>query len=85
MYPVDEKDITTVKMRTYAQGQYEKSNIKNEESKDKIITDFPIVPGSGVVTYIDNKTKPDPNSFVPTDDHPFDHFVVTCNVAIHEK
>lgn len=82
MFPVEEKDLTCLKKRTYAQGQYEKSNIKDEASKDKIITDLPIVASSGRVTYIDNETRPNPKSFIPSDDHPFDHFLVTCNVVI---
>lgn len=81
MFPSDEKAITTIKMRTMAQGQYEKGNIANVESKDKIITDLPIINDSGSITFIDGHTPATNNSYVPTDEHPFDHFLVACTVA----
>lgn len=80
MYPRGKDDITTIKMRTMAQGQYEKGNITNVESKDKIISDLEIKKDSGSITFVDSKTKPDLKSFVPTDAHPFDHFLVACRV-----
>jgi endonuclease/exonuclease/phosphatase family metal-dependent hydrolase len=83
MFPREEKAITTIKMRTMAQGQYEKGNIANVESKDKIITDLPIQKDSGKITFIDGHTIPDNNSYVPTNEHPFDHFLVACRVARH--
>jgi hypothetical protein len=81
MFPSDDKAITTIKMRTMAQGQYEKGNIANVESKDKIITDLPIINNSGSITFIDGHTPATNNSYVPTDEHPFDHFLVACTVA----
>jgi hypothetical protein len=81
MFPSDDKAITTIKMRTMAQGQYEKGNIANVESKDKIITDLPIINNSGSITFIDGHTPATSNSYVPTDEHPFDHFLVACTVA----
>nr|BAJ97870.1 predicted protein [Hordeum vulgare subsp. vulgare] len=80
MFPVSKDDITTIKMRTKAQGQYEKGNVPNIESKDKIITDLNIKKDSGLITFIDGKTKPDLKSYIPTDGHPFDHFLVACRV-----
>jgi hypothetical protein len=81
MFPSDDKAITTIKMRTMAQGQYEKGNIANVESKDKIITDLPIIVNTGSITFIDGHTPATSNSYVPTDEHPFDHFLVACTVA----
>ena len=68
-------------MRTMAQGQYEKGNIASVESKDKIITDLPIIKDSGSITFIDGHTPATNKSYVPTDEHPFDHFLVVCTVA----
>lgn len=62
-------------MRTKAQGQYEKGNVVSAEGKDKIISSLPILPGSAV-TFIDGQTTPTPQSYVPTDEHPFDHFLI---------
>lgn len=80
MFPRGQEEITTVKMRTKAQGQYEKGNVPNVESKDKIISDLPIKKDSATVTFIDCKTRPDNKSYIPTDAHPFDHFLVSCKI-----
>jgi hypothetical protein len=41
-YPNDEKQLTTIKKRTMAQGQFHKGNKIVEESKDKILSTLKI-------------------------------------------
>jgi len=55
------------------QGQFHKGNKLVAESKDKIISTLPIIQGS--LRYINNE-KPNNESLIPTDKHPFDHFVL---------
>jgi hypothetical protein len=55
------------------QGQFHKGNVLVAEGKDKIISTLPILKGS--LRYINNE-KPDNYSLIPTDKHPFDHYVV---------
>ena len=71
--------MTTVKKRTFTQGQYNKADKVVRESKDKIISTLKIERGS--ISYITG-AEPSNQNLVPTDEHPFDHFVV---VACMEK
>lgn len=57
------------------QGQFHKGNILIAESKDKIISNLQIVSGS--LRYINNE-KPNNDSLIPTDKHPFDHYVIVA-------
>ena len=82
MHPDNEDQHTTLKKRTFAQGQFKKSDISVGESKDKILTDLQIKEGSRKVTYIDYETVPDKNSYVPTCEHLFDHFLVSCEIIL---
>ena len=68
---------TTIKKRTMVQGQFHKGNKIIEESKDKIITTLPI--REGQVLYITG-ARPAKDNLVPSDEHPFDHFVVAVQV-----
>ena len=40
IFPVEEEQITTIKKRTYTQGQFHKADKIVKESKDKIITNL---------------------------------------------
>ena len=40
IFPVEEERITTIKKRTYTQGQFHKADKIVKESKDKIITNL---------------------------------------------
>jgi hypothetical protein len=71
--------MTTVKKRTCTQGQFNKADKIVKESKDKIISTMKILDGK--ISYITGK-EPNNQNFVPTDEHPFDHFVL---VAYLEK
>lgn len=62
-----------------AQAQFKKGNILVQESKDKIISNFPIK--DHYISYI-NGHKINKDSLVPSDDHPFDHFVVVAEIEI---
>lgn len=73
LFPNNKDTITTVKKRTFTQGQYSKADKTVKESKDKIITTLNILKGK--VSYISGQ-EPSKETLVPTDDHPFDHFVV---------
>lgn len=77
MYPRSEEQLTTIKKRTMVQGQFHKGNKIIEESKDKIITTLPI--REGQVLYITG-ARPAKDNLVPSDEHPFDHFVVAVQV-----
>jgi uncharacterized membrane protein len=79
MYPRNPKEMTTVKKRTYMQGQFAKAEQIVYESKDKIISNLKILEGK--ISYINGKV-PSKENLVPTNEHPFDHFVV---VAILEQ
>ena len=67
--------MTTVKKRTFTQGQFNKADKVVRESKDKVISTMKI--SDGKVSYITGK-EPSSQNLVPTDEHPFDHFVVLC-------
>jgi hypothetical protein len=72
-YPMKETELTTIKKRTMTQGQFHKGNKIVAESKDKIISSLKILKGS--VRYINN-TEAQEKALIPTDQHPFDHFVL---------
>lgn len=76
-YPSEESEMTTVKKRTATQGQYHKADKMVYESKDKIVSSLAIAQGK--ITYITGN-KPSNENLVPTDEHPFDHFVVVTNL-----
>ena len=78
IFPVEEEQITTIKKRTYTQGQFHKADKIVKESKDKIITNLQI--RKGQVTYMDG-TEPNEHTLVPTNQHPFDHFVVVAQLV----
>jgi hypothetical protein len=69
--------MTTIKKRTFTQGQFNKADKIVCESKDKIISTLKIVDGR--TSYITGK-KPSKDNLVPTDEHPFDHFVLVTNL-----
>lgn len=77
MYPDEPGQLTTVKKRTMTQAQFHKGNKIIQESKDKVVStlaicDQRIMYISGVVPKHDN--------YVPTDEHPFDHFLLVCRL-----
>lgn len=76
-YPTKEEELTTIKKRTMTQGQYHKGNIVVAESKDKIMSTLKLIKGS--IRYIDN-TEAGKEGLIPTDRHPFDHFVLVVNL-----
>jgi hypothetical protein len=59
------------------QAQYKKGNISVKESKDKIITTLKIQQGN--IYYVSGEV-PKKDSYVPSDEHPFDHFVVVTKL-----
>ena len=74
--------MTTVKKRTVTQGQFNKAEKVVKESKDKIISTLKICDGK--ISYITG-AEPSSQNLVPTDEHPFDHFVLICCVEKKEK
>lgn len=53
MYPTKKEEWTTVKKRTFTQGQFNKADKPVCESKDKIISTLPIA--NGKTSYITGK------------------------------
>jgi len=74
--------VTTVKKRTFTQGQYHKADKVIRESKDKIITSLSLT--AGRITYITGEQPSDLN-LVPTNEHPFDHFIVSARLIRSKK
>lgn len=68
--------MTTVKKRTFTQGQYNKADKVVRESKDKILSNLKLL--NGKISYITG-AEPSSQNLVPTDEHPFDHFVVVAS------
>ena len=64
------------------QAQFHKGNKIIQESKDKIISTLTI--HSTRIMYITG-TIPKHDNYVPTDEHPFDHFLLVCRLAKPEK
>lgn len=77
MYPKQQNEFTTVKKRTMTQAQFTKGNLAVEGSKDKLITNLPLTNGKIVLI----SGKPAKDTIVPTDEHPFDHFMVMATMG----
>ena len=75
IFPEKETEMTTVKKRTFTQGQFNKADKVVRESKDKVISTLKI--SEGKISYITG-AEPSNQNLVPTDEHPFDHFVIVC-------
>ena len=73
MFPDTAKIYTTVKKRTSMQVQTSKAEKLVEENKDAIMTTLPFELKH--VMKIDGE-KPKENTFLPLDEHPFDHFLI---------
>lgn len=80
-YPKTEKQFTTLKMRTSSQAQFHKAEKTVEESKDKIISSYPLQKCK--ITFIDDQPAND-KSFLPTDSHPHDHFLVQAQISLRK-
>ena len=70
--------MTTVKKRTFTQGQFHKADKVVRESKDKIMSTLII--NKGRISYIRGEQPSDTN-LVPTNEHPFDHFVISAHLS----
>jgi hypothetical protein len=81
MYPEKEDQLTTIKKRTMTQGQFHKAEKKVEESKDKIISTLKI--DEAKIMYISGRDT-SKDSYVPTNEHPFDHFVLVAKIQKKE-
>ncbi len=83
MYPTKPSEYTTIKKRTMVQCQYNKGDVKVEESKDKIISNLPM--SKQAIKLISGKVA-DEKDQLPQDSHPFDHFVVMATLKqINQK
>jgi len=71
--------MTTVKKRTSTQGQFNKAEKVVCESKDKIVSTLKILEGK--TSYITG-SHPSSDNLVPTDEHPFDHFVLVAVLEV---
>lgn len=78
LYPRYEFEFTTLKKRTFSQAQYNKGEREVKESKDRIISSLAIVEGG--VIFLDGN-KADTTSYLPTHEHPHDHFIVTTKIG----
>ena len=75
IFPCDENNITSCKKRTYMQPQFNKSDKVFADGKDQFFTtaDF----ANSYVWTIDMQ-KASKKVNLPTENHPFDHFLVVC-------
>jgi hypothetical protein len=78
LYPRYEWEFTTLKKRTYAQAQFHKAEQEVKESKDRIISTLNI--SAGEVRFL-NGNKADVSSYLPTHEHPHDHFLVVTSIS----
>ena len=67
--------LTTIKKRTSTQGQFHKAEKVIFESKDKIISTLKFNEAETKTICINGKL-PSRDSFIPSNEHPFDHFMV---------
>ena len=69
---------TSIKKRTAVQLQTEKVNLIVMETKDQIVSDLPILESQ--VTMINGDDTSD-KTYLPCEEHPFDHFLVWAIVS----
>ena len=79
VFPQTSSHPTSLKKRTFAQVQHHKAEVVARDSKDSIVSSIPIVGGS--ISTISGQ-QVDSESFLPLDEHPFDHFLVTAELEI---
>lgn len=78
LYPRYEFEFTTIKKRTFSQAQFRKANQEVRQSKDRIISTLRIIDGE--ISYL-NGDKADGRSYIPTHEHPHDHFLVNTKIG----
>ena len=80
-FPSAKFDFTTRKKRTFMQPQFNKADAINEECKDQVFSTMKIVENR-IVTIDSQEANREQSSkkLLPTDDHPFDHFMVLCTL-----
>ena len=79
VYPSDNSQPTTLKKRTHAQVQRKKAEVVSGESKDAIISTLPII--EGAIRTMEGGW-PETSTFLPLDQHPFDHFLVAAELQL---
>lgn len=86
--------ITANKIRTSIQAQPSKADEHNFETKDYIISDLEIrnaqirkIDGSVIIDCDKQTTKIDEKKLLllPSDDHPYDHYLVTATIVIKDE
>jgi hypothetical protein len=81
-FPESDEQFTTLKKRTASQAQLHKAEKIVRESKDKIISSLPL--NKGKITFINDEPAND-KSYLPTDAHPHDHFLVQAQIFIRKE
>lgn len=81
LYPRFEHEFTTLKKRTFAQAQFHKAEEEVKESKDRIMSTANV--SFGEVRFL-NGNKADASSYLPTHDHPHDHFLVVTKIDVRK-
>lgn len=80
LFPNDEKDITTMKKRTWMQPQTNKADELASTCRDHLLTTVPME--NQRITTI----RGAPSSkvrFIPNQEHPCDHFVVSASLTVY--
>lgn len=94
MVPDHRIHITANKIRTAFQAQPSKTDIHNFETKDYIISDLEIrnaqirkIDGSVIIDCEKQTTKTDEKKLLllPSDDHPYDHYLLTATILINDE
>ena len=81
-YPSHENQFTTLKKRTFLQPQVNKANEEVKASRDVLLTDLNFKKPR-VVSILDKKAEE--VGFIPCEEHPYDHFVVTAYIDPREE
>ena len=81
-FPQTEDQFTTLKKRTASQAQFHKAEKEVKESKDKIISSLPL--DKFKITFINDEPAND-KSYLPTDAHPHDHFLVQAQISLRKE
>jgi hypothetical protein len=80
MVPRRKNDYTCSKKRTAMQPQLNKADVISNKRSDYILTNAKISEES--VSTISGRKIVENEELLPSDEHPFDHFLVICTVEV---
>ncbi len=79
VFPEKEDSVTTMKKRTWIQPQVNKADELSRECKDSLVSTLPFTK-QRIVTILGLDYKK--IKYIPNQEHPCDHFVVTANIIV---